>query len=48
MVTDTLVQSSISYFDGHYDHWGMLMENLLKYKEYWQVVLKKLRNQQLA
>lgn len=25
-------------FDGDYDHWSMLMENLLKSKEYWSVI----------
>jgi hypothetical protein len=25
---------SIPKFDGHYDHWSMLMENLLRSKEY--------------
>lgn len=25
-------------FDGDYDHWSMVMENLLRSKEYWKVV----------
>ncbi|MCI19787.1 retrovirus-related Pol polyprotein from transposon TNT 1-94, partial [Trifolium medium] len=25
-------------FDGHYDHWAMLMENLLRSKEYWPLI----------
>jgi len=29
---------SIPKFDGDYDHWSMLMENLLRSKEYWSVV----------
>jgi hypothetical protein len=29
---------SIPKFDGHYDHWAMLMENLLQSKEYWTIV----------
>jgi hypothetical protein len=29
---------SIPKFDGFYDHWCMLMENLLRSKEYWSVV----------
>ncbi|RDX93196.1 hypothetical protein CR513_24574, partial [Mucuna pruriens] len=29
---------SIPKFDGDYDHWSMLMENLLRSKEYWNVV----------
>lgn len=35
---DNFVQAAIPYFDGHYDHWSMLMENFLRSKEYWQVV----------
>ncbi|KAH1096816.1 hypothetical protein J1N35_013737 [Gossypium stocksii] len=29
---------AIPCFDGHYDHWSMLMENFLRSKEYWQVI----------
>lgn len=25
-------------FDGHYDHWSMLMENFLRSKEMWNLV----------
>ena len=32
------VQPAIPRFDGHYDHWSMLMENILKSKEYWSLV----------
>ena len=32
------VQPAIPRFDGHYDHWAMLMENFLRSKEYWQLV----------
>ncbi|KAI9178614.1 hypothetical protein LWI28_028545 [Acer negundo] len=32
------VQPAIPKFDGHYDHWAMLMENFLRSKEYWSVV----------
>jgi len=32
------MQSAISKFDGHYDHWAKLMENFLRFKEYWQLV----------
>jgi len=35
--TDFL-QPSIPRFDGHYDHWSMLMENLLRSKEYWILI----------
>jgi hypothetical protein len=33
------VQAAIPRFDGHYDHWSMLMENFLRSKEYWTVVV---------
>ncbi|KAI5447810.1 hypothetical protein KIW84_015310 [Lathyrus oleraceus] len=32
------VSVSIPKFDGNYDHWSMVMENLLRSKEYWVVV----------
>jgi hypothetical protein len=32
------VQPAIPKFDGHYDHWAMLMENFLRSKEYWSLV----------
>lgn len=38
MATDNFVQPAIPQFNGHYDHWSMLMENFLKSEEYWQVV----------
>ncbi|KAM7520343.1 hypothetical protein LguiB_019305 [Lonicera macranthoides] len=38
MATDNFVQPAIPRFDGHYDHWSMLMENFLRSKDYWQVV----------
>ncbi|KAJ1410967.1 hypothetical protein SESBI_21501 [Sesbania bispinosa] len=28
----------IPRFDGHYDHWSLLMENLLRSKGYWSLV----------
>ncbi|KAL6185335.1 hypothetical protein ACLB2K_041469 [Fragaria x ananassa] len=31
-------QPSIPKFDGDYDHWSMLMENLLRSKEYWSLI----------
>jgi hypothetical protein len=34
----SFVQQSIPKFDGHYDHWAMLMENFLRSKEYWSLV----------
>lgn len=32
------VHPAIPRFDGHYDHWSMLMENFLRSKEYWSLV----------
>ncbi|MCI56464.1 homeobox-leucine zipper protein HDG8-like, partial [Trifolium medium] len=32
------VQSTIPKFDGHYDHWAMLMQNFLRSKEYWGLI----------
>jgi hypothetical protein len=29
---------AIPKFDGFYDHWSMLMENLLRSKEYWNLI----------
>ncbi|XP_050136198.1 uncharacterized protein LOC126611933 [Malus sylvestris] len=34
----SFVQPAIPRFDGHCDHWSMLMENFLRSKEYWNVV----------
>ncbi|XP_009368362.2 uncharacterized protein LOC103957864 [Pyrus x bretschneideri] len=34
----SFVQPAILKFDGHYDHWSMLMENFLRSKEYWNLV----------
>lgn len=31
-------QLSMPKFDGDYDHWSMLMENLLWSKEYWSLI----------
>jgi len=39
MASENFVHASIPRFDGHYDHWSMLMENFLRSKEYWQVVV---------
>lgn len=39
MLTErSFIQSSILKFDGHYNHWSMLMENFLRLKEYWTFV----------
>jgi len=32
------VQPAIPRFDGHYDHWSMLMEKFLRSKEYWNLI----------
>nr|DAD48258.1 TPA_asm: hypothetical protein HUJ06_018195 [Nelumbo nucifera] len=36
--SNSFVQPAIPRFDGHYDHWSMLMENFLRSKEYWDIV----------
>lgn len=38
MATDKYVQAAIPQFDGYYDHWAMRMENLLRSKEYWDLI----------
>ena len=38
MATEKYVQAAIPQFDGHYDHWAMRMENLLRSKEYWDLI----------
>lgn len=35
---NSYVHPAIPKFDGHYDRWEMLMENLLRSKEYWEIV----------
>ena len=39
MASKTFVQPAIPRFDGHYDHWSMLIENFLRSKEYWTTVV---------
>ncbi|KAL5745295.1 hypothetical protein ACOSP7_026441 [Xanthoceras sorbifolium] len=40
MATESgFVQPSIPKFDRHYDHWSMFMENFMRSKEYWSVVV---------
>jgi hypothetical protein len=34
----TFLQPAIPKFDGFYEHWSMLMENLLRSKEYWSLI----------
>jgi hypothetical protein len=36
---------SVPKFDGDYDHWSLIMENLLRSKEYWSVIESGKRNQ---
>ena len=38
--SSSFVQPAIPRFDGHYDHWSMLMENFLRSKEYWGLIEK--------
>jgi len=38
MAEGNFVQPAIPRFDGHYDHWAMLMENFLRFKEYWSLI----------
>ena len=37
MASEPFVQLTIPRLDGHYDHWSILMENILMSKEYWIV-----------
>ena len=39
MASESFVQPAIPCFDGHYHHWSMLMENFLRSKEYWTIVV---------
>ena len=41
MAFESFVQPAIPCFDGHYDHWSMLMENFLRSKEYWTIVVSR-------
>ncbi|XP_028080935.1 uncharacterized protein LOC114282454 [Camellia sinensis] len=34
----SFVQPVIPHFDGHYDHWSILVENFLRSKEYWGLI----------
>jgi hypothetical protein len=38
MSENNFVQPAIPRFDGFYDHWAMMMENLLRSKDYWSLV----------
>ncbi|TXG72550.1 hypothetical protein EZV62_001129 [Acer yangbiense] len=37
-INGNFIQPAIPRFNGHYDHWSMLMENFLRSKEYWSLV----------
>ena len=37
-IEGNFVQLAIPRFDGHYDHWSMLVEIFLRSKEYWILV----------
>ena len=37
-MSDDKTLTKIPHFDGHYDHWSELMENLLKAKGMWSLV----------
>ena len=39
MASENFVQSAIPRFDGHYDHWSMLMDNFMRSKDYWQLIV---------
>nr|XP_028952624.1 uncharacterized protein LOC114822440 [Malus domestica] len=39
--TESFVQPAIPKFDGHYDHWSMLMENFLRSKEYFDLAIDR-------
>ena len=44
MASDSnFVQAAIPHFDGHYDHWSMLMENFLQSKEHWPIVESRIQ-----
>ncbi|GAU11414.1 hypothetical protein TSUD_344050 [Trifolium subterraneum] len=34
----TFLQPSVPKFDGYYDHWAMLTENLIRSKEFWPLI----------
>ncbi|MCI26158.1 retrovirus-related Pol polyprotein from transposon TNT 1-94 [Trifolium medium] len=36
--SSNFMQPAIPKFDGFYEHWSMLMENLLRSKEYWGLI----------
>jgi len=35
---NNFIKLAVPCFDGHYDHWSMVMENFLRSKEYWLLI----------
>jgi len=33
----SFIEPAILHFDGHYDHWNILVETFLRFKEYWSL-----------
>ncbi|KAH0773913.1 hypothetical protein KY290_011050 [Solanum tuberosum] len=48
MASENFVQAAIPRFDGHYDHWSMLMENFLRSKDIGKWLWLAYQNQQKA
>ncbi|KAD6118940.1 hypothetical protein E3N88_10211 [Mikania micrantha] len=46
MSEETVSYQSVPRFDGDYEHWSMVMENLLRLKEFWIVVKDGVREPQ--
>ncbi|GJZ28589.1 retrovirus-related pol polyprotein from transposon TNT 1-94 [Tanacetum coccineum] len=46
--SDKFVQPAIPKFDGHYDHWSLLMENFLRSKEMWNLVEEGISGEKVA
>nr|GEX43786.1 retrovirus-related Pol polyprotein from transposon TNT 1-94 [Tanacetum cinerariifolium] len=46
--SDKFVQPAILKFDGHFDHWALLMDNFLRSKEMWSLVENRVPPQTVA
>ncbi|GJS11893.1 retrovirus-related pol polyprotein from transposon TNT 1-94 [Tanacetum coccineum] len=46
--SDKFVQPAIPKFDGHFDHWALLMKNFLRSKEMWSLVENGVPEQTVA
>ena len=46
--SEQFVTTSIPRFNGHYDHWSMMMENFLRSKEMWHLVEEGIPAQKLG